>query len=152
INASGTGGAHTLALFDKDPRYGDKPDATAGSFASNVDTTSMLFTSSPSWTCAANITINSGTDANGAGATVPNTCGGPAITVQSSCSPTSVACITSQTASGGPKVLLIKLTSLTVNSGRTITLTGTLPVIFAVNGNVNIVGTIDASAATTTAG
>ena len=39
ISAEGTGGNHTLSLFDRDPRYPAKPQASGGSFASNIDTT-----------------------------------------------------------------------------------------------------------------
>jgi hypothetical protein len=49
------------------------------------------------------------------------------------------------TPSGGQPTLLIRLASLTVNATRTLTITGTRPVIFAVTGNATIDGTIRAN-------
>ncbi len=126
INGEGSGGYHTLALFDHNPGAPDKPAVTLGSFASNVDTTALSFSGAPSWTCSGgSTTITSGTDGNGTGAAISSTtCTGG--------SPTPV--IMSQS-SGGPKVMVIKLQGLSVSGGHVMTLKGALPVVFLVGGS-----------------
>jgi hypothetical protein len=54
--------------------------------------------------------------------------------------------------SGGPAVIVLPVTSLALAGGSSLRLTGSRPVLFAVFGNANIAGTIDASASGTTPG
>jgi hypothetical protein len=54
--------------------------------------------------------------------------------------------------SGGPTIDILAFSGLTLNSGNTLTLTGSNPIILAVYGNAAISGVIDASAQGTTPG
>jgi len=54
--------------------------------------------------------------------------------------------------SGGPAVIVLPVTSLSVAGGSSLRLTGSRPVVFAVFGNATIAGTIDVSASGTTPG
>ena len=103
---------------------------------SNFNTGSLNFTTAPTTTlnCGGTVTINS-SNAN----PFSNWCGtAPSFVIQ--------------TQSGGPDMLVIALKGLTLAAGNTLRLIGSRPVVFAVRGNVQIDGTIDANASNSTPG
>ncbi|MDH5672087.1 MAG: hypothetical protein OEZ06_08055 [Myxococcales bacterium] len=97
---------------------------------SNFDATSMDFSTAPDslQDCAASIVIDTGDPV-----TFTNYCG---------LAPTPV--IVGQIA--GPDAVVLPLSSLTIAAGTTLRVVGSRPLIFAVNGNVNIDGTLSARA------
>jgi hypothetical protein len=66
--------------------------------------------------------------------------------------PTPTPVVQTQTATGGPDIVVLPLLNFTVASGATLKLTGNRPVVLAVFGDATIAGTIDASASGTTPG
>jgi hypothetical protein len=102
---------------------------------SNFNTGSLNFTAAPT------TTLNCGTTTINSGSSTPfsNWCGtAPSFVIQ--------------TQSGGPDMMVISLKGLTLSAGNTLRLTGSRPVVFAVRGNVQIDGTIDANASGSTPG
>jgi hypothetical protein len=114
----------------------------------NVNSTMWNFVGSPAWNCiaAGTTTINS----TGTGSACPtitgDNCGGTAT----------LDCTNSvtQTNAGGPPVMVVRLTGLTITNGHIIRLVGDKPIVFLVAGNVTVDsgGQIDASATGTTPG
>lgn len=102
----------------------------------NFNPTSINFSAQPNTTLDCGTTTVDSTDPDGSGpkvATISNWCG---------TAPTLIA----QNQTDGPQVVVIPLHSLTISSGNTLRLIGSRPVILAVDGDVTIAGTIDASA------
>jgi hypothetical protein len=103
---------------------------------SNFDPTWINFSTQPDATLDCGTTTVDSTDPDGDGpevATITNWCG---------TAPTPVA----QDQSDGPQVVIIPLYGLTITNGNTLRLIGSRPVILAVDGDVTVAGTIDASA------
>jgi hypothetical protein len=102
----------------------------------NFDPRALNFANAP------NTTLNCGTttlDTTPATPTLSNWCGtAPALVVQNQ--------------NGGPSVVVVALTGLTIASGSTLRLVGSRPVVLAVVGDVAIQGSIDANASAATAG
>ena len=108
----------------------------------NFDPTTIDFSAQPSSTLACGTTTIDTTDPDGTGplvATISNWCG---------TAPTPLA----RTQSGGPGIVVIPLRGLIVASGATLRLVGNRPVVFAVRGDGQVNGTVDASANGTTSG
>jgi cysteine-rich repeat protein len=146
INAQGTGGNHTLALFSQDPRNPDKPAPSSGGFASNIDTSAYVFTTSPIWTCnaAGTTTVDSS-----AGTVTSTSCALGTLDISNGAGNIGIPQLT-----GGPNVMVIRLRGLTVSNNHVFKLQGNKPIVFLVSGNVVVDtgGKIDAGATTTTAG
>jgi hypothetical protein len=109
----------------------------------NVDATSWAasFKSSPTWNC------------NAAGTTTVDSTQG--TVTGDNCGGTATADFTNDvTQSGGPNVMVVRLTGLTVTNNHVINLIGNKPITFLVAGDVlvDLGGKIDAGASGTTAG
>lgn len=123
----------------------DAGTATPGSCNSSfvcVPPVTNIFPYTPSTFTEAQLPANAGTPFGVSCATTLNTTT-PAITTG--------ACVTMPpfaiiTPANGQETLLLKVSSLLINSGQTLTITGTRPVIFAVLGETTIDGTILARA------
>ena len=139
LSTEETGGAHVLSLFDRDPRFPNKPATSGASFSSNVN--SGAYTYPTAWTtCAAS------------GTTTINTTTG---VITTSCTAAATSTYTNNNvaqAAGGPNVFVIRLSSMAIPATHTVTITGDKPAIFLVSGTVAVDGTIKADAAGTTAG
>ena len=111
----------------------------------NVDSSQWTFATSPSWSCTNDATTTINAEASGASISGDD-CGGSATLAD-------VSNDFSQT-TGGPNVLVIRLSGLTVSGNHVVQLAGTEPVVFLVAGSVTIDsgGKIDASADGTTGG
>jgi hypothetical protein len=118
------------------PACSDEGATCFGFTPSHVDLGTLTFAGAPDalLDCGA-ITI----DTSAGGATFGNWCG---------TAPTPVV----QSQTGGPDVVVIPLNGVELPTGNSIVVRGTLPVVFAVRGNVTIAGTIDASAEGASAG
>jgi hypothetical protein len=109
---------------------------------SNFNPGPINWSAQPATTANCGTTTVNSTDPDGTGplvATITNWCGTAPVPI-------------AQTQAGGPEVVVIPLRSFALNSGNTLRLVGSRPVILAVDGAVTIAGLIDADASGTTAG
>ena len=112
--------------------------ATCNTSANCIATPLNLFPFTPSNFTEAQLPADAGTGITVSCTTTLNTSGTPAIT-NGGCVVMPPYSIITQ---GGESTLLIRVPSLAINSGQTLLITGTRPVIFAVTGNVLVDGTI----------
>jgi hypothetical protein len=152
-DANGAGDAAGAGDASSDASEGGAgPDALCTNVevppAVNVDANQWSFAGAPAWACTAagTTTISSTGSTSACPAVTGDTCGGSATL---DCT-NSVA----QTSAGGPSVMVVRLSGLTVTNGHVIELVGDKPIVFLVAGDVIVDsgGQIDASAAGTRAG
>ena len=110
----------------------------------DVDATQWAanFKTSPIWNC------------NAAGTTTVDSNAGTITSTSCTLGPLDFTNNVTQSAAGGPTVMVVRLRGLTVSNNHLLKLQGNKPIIFLVSGNVALDsgGTIDASANATTAG
>lgn len=147
--ACGCGVADTDSDGDATPDCNDAcpadPSQTAaclGFAPANFDPRPIDWSARPVATLNCGTTTVNTTDPDGAGplvATITNWCGTAPVPMV-------------QAQAGGPEAVIIALRGLSLTSGNTLRLLGARPAIFAVDGDVNVAGTIDADASGTSAG
>lgn len=138
-DSDGDGAADCVDGCVLDPTHTDE---CLGFTPSNFDPSGVNWSAQPNSRLNCGTTTIDSTDPDGAGpsvATITNWCG---------TAPTPFV----QIQNGGPEIIVVPLTGLTIDSGNTLRLVGPRPVAFAVDGKVTIDGTIDASASDTTPG
>jgi hypothetical protein len=111
---------------------------------SNFDPSPIDYSSAPDTTIDCGDVMIDTTDPDGGGAEV--------ATITGWCGPTPTPIAQAQTSGMGNELVVIPLSGLTLQSGRTITIVGTRPLVFAVIGDAVIDGTISANASGTTPG
>ncbi|MET0387322.1 MAG: hypothetical protein ABW321_15245 [Polyangiales bacterium] len=147
-NPSNPGFSTALALFsgaNGPKRISDEGSAATTTYCSsgfsftpsNVNMAGISFTSAPTVTlsCGGTVTFNSTNN------TWTSYCAGQT-------QPTPVV----QTQSGGPDIVVLPFKAFQLSSGTTLSLVGTRPVVFMVEGNATVAGIMNASANGTTAG
>jgi len=155
-NPSAPTNAHAIAVLDGSSGHPKRMiDTTPAASTTTYCAAGAGFGYTPS-----NLTVGSGAgQANVAAGPTGNLTCGTTVTFNSTtntwtgyCAAQTQPTAVVQAQASGPDLVILPFKSLNLGSTTTIKLVGTRPVAFAVEGNVTIAGTIDASASGTTAG